>query len=233
MTITPAIIISGKGARMNAKDFFADRLPAFTKGVNRSNVIIALVALAIILNALFSHLVLSRNGLRELIEPGNRLPDFSMKLTDGREISNRDFLGKPAVYFFFANWCPCAHLSVKFVKRAFEENRGRNVSIYGVGIQDSQVRYGDFAKKHGVLFPVADRGGDGFAESMGIRTTPTLVFVDDKGIIRFYFMGKVERYEQVEKGLHAIMEAAPGGKGVILSNGEGALSGKGFFVASE
>lgn len=174
------------------------RLPIFVKSANRSNVIIVLVALIIILNAIFNHLVSTRNGLRELIEPGNKLPDFSMKLIDGREITNRDFLGKPAVYFFFANWCPCAHLSAKFIKRAFEENKGSNLAIYGVGIQDSTARYGDFVKKHDIAFPVADRGGDGFAKSMGIRTTPTLVFVDNKGIIRFYFMGKVERYDQVE-----------------------------------
>ncbi len=185
------------------------KLPESIKNINRSNVIIALVALIIILHAIFNHLVLTRNGLRELIEPGNKLPDFSMKLIDGREVSNHDLLGKPAVYFFFANWCPCAHLSAKFIKRAFEENKGGNLSIYGVGIQDSAARYGDFVKKHDIAFPVADRGGDSFAESMGIRTTPTLVFVDDKGMIRFYFMGKVERYEQVEKGLNAIMGATP------------------------
>lgn len=208
-TNIPPVTITGiEGAHMEAKSSFMARLPAFAKGVNRSNVIIALVALAIILNALFSHLVLARHGLRELTEPGNRLPDFSIKLIDGREVSNRDFLGKPAVYYFFANWCPCAHLSVKFVKRAFEENRGRNLSVYGVGIQDSPARYGDFVKKHGIVFPVADRGGDSLAESIGVRTTPTLVFVDDKGIIRLYFMGKVERYEQVEKGLSAIMGTA-------------------------
>ncbi len=208
MNLTPTIIIRIKETNMNMKDFFAVRLPAIVKGVNRSNVIIALVALAIILNALFNHLVLSRSGLREMIEAGNKLPDFSMKLIDGRDVSNRDFLGKPAVYFFFANWCPCAHLSIKFVKRAFEKNKGSNLAIYGVGIQDSTARYGDFVKKHNIEFPVANRGGDDFAESLGIRTTPTLVFVDDKGIVRFHFLGKVERYEQVETGLNTIMGTA-------------------------
>lgn len=204
----PATTTNIEETYVESRDYFMTRLPAFVKGINRSNIIIALVALIITLNALFNHLVLSRNGLREMIEPGNKLPDFSMKLIDGREVSNRDFPGKPAVYFFFANWCPCAHLSAKFVKRAFEENEGRNLSVYGVGIQDSTARYADFVKKHDIAFPVADRGGDALAESMGIRTTPTLVFVDDQGIIRFYFMGKVERYEQVEKGLAGIMKAA-------------------------
>lgn len=208
MNITPAIIIRIKEAGMNIIDFFAVRLPTLVKGVNRSNVIIALVALAIILNAIFNHLALARSGLREMIEAGNRLPDFSMKLIDDRDISNRDLLGKPAVYFFFANWCPCAHLSVKFVKRAFEKNKGSNLAVYGVGIQDSTARYEDFVKKHDIEFPVANRGGDDFAESLGIRTTPTLVFVDDKGIVRFHFLGKVERYEQVEKGLSAILGTA-------------------------
>lgn len=208
MTITSAIITRGKEARMNTKNFFGVRVSALAQGVNRSNVIIALVALAIILNALFNHLVLSRSGLREVIEPGNRLPDFSMTLIDGRDVSNRDFLGKPAVYFFFANWCPCAHLSVKFVKRAFENYKGTSLAVYGVGIQDKRTHYGEFAKKHDIGFPVADSGGDAFAESMGIRTTPTLVFVDDKGIVRFLFLGKVERYEQIEEGLGTIMGTA-------------------------
>lgn len=207
--MTPAIIIRIKKARMNTKGFFALRLPALVKGVSRSNIIIALVALAIILNALFNHLALARSGLREMIEAGNRLPDFSMKLIDGRDVSNRDFLGKPAVYFFFANWCPCAHLSVKFVKMAFEKNKESNLAVYGVGIQDATARYGDFVKKHDITFPVANRGGDDFAESLGIRTTPTLVFVDGQGIVRFHFLGKVERYDQVEMGLSTILKTAP------------------------
>ncbi len=191
---------------MDCKAFLITRLPMRVRQTNRANIIIFLVALAIILNALFNHLLFSHNGLRELVEPGNRFPAFSMKLIGGREVVNRDFAGKPALYFFFANWCPCAHLSAKFIKKAFEENGGKNLAVYGVGIQDSRGGYGEFVKKHGIAFPVADRGGDDLADSIGIRTTPTLVFVDDAGIIRSYFMGKIERYEQVENGLHAIMK---------------------------
>ncbi len=168
------------------------------------NKIIALLAIGILLNGLFNNMVLSQNSLKPQLEPGTKLPEFSLKLTDGREVSNRNFVGKRAVYFFFANWCPCAHLSAEFVKRLFDENRASGLAVLGVGMQDTPEHIGAFQKKHGLGFPVGNKGGDAMAEGVGIRTTPALVFVDEKGLIKFYFLGKIEKYEQVLEGLRRL-----------------------------
>ena len=177
-------------------------------GVSR-NQIIVLLAVALLSNGLFNHMVFSQNGLKPVLEPGTNLPEFSLKLTDGREISNKNFVGKQAVYFFFANWCPCAHLSAQFVKKLADENVAGSPAVLGVGMQDTPEHIEAFVKKHGLVFPVGNKGGDDMAESIGIRTTPALVFVDDKGVIRHYFLGKIEKYEQVREGLDKLAGRPP------------------------
>lgn len=192
-TINPAI--AGPGAPVGA-----------AKSRNR---IIALLAIGILLNGLFNNMVLSKNGLKPPLEPGSKLPDFSLKLTDGQEVSNRNLVGKKAVYFFFANWCPCSHLSARFVKQLFDENGAGGLAVLGVGMQDTPEHIEAFQKKHGLGFPVGNKGGDAMAEGVGIRTTPALVFVDERGVIRFYFLGKIEKYEQVLEGLRRLEGKPP------------------------
>ena len=171
---------------------------------NRFNQIIFLVALAITLNAF-----LSTSESNELLKIGDPVPPFALKLINGQEIANVDFQSKPTMYFFYANWCPCSHRSMKWIKMAANNNSSTEFSTLGIGIQDSSKKLEEFAKLHELTFPVSAGGsGKSMANSIGVQTTPTTIFADSSGIIRWIFVGRVDRYDQLEEGLKQILDSS-------------------------
>jgi peroxiredoxin len=170
----------------------------------RRNLIILLAALAILLNGLFNFFTSQGNSHNEMIKIGARFPNFSIKQLDDRIVTADEFKGKPTIYFFFANWCPCSHASVELVKKAIADNARHGVALCSIGIQDTPEELAKFIKKHNMPPPVGVSGGKEMADQLGIRTTPTTLFVDANGVVRHIFIGKIERYEQIGNGVISI-----------------------------
>ena len=168
---------------------------------NRLNQIIFLIALAIILNAFFN-----TSESNDMLKIGDSIPPFTLKLMNEKEITNDDFHNKPAMYLFYANWCPCSHRSMKWIKMAVNNNSSTKLSTLGIGIQDSQKKLEEFANLHQLTFPVSTVGGKSMANSIGVKTTPTTIFADSSGIIRWIFVGRIDRYDQLEEGLKRILQ---------------------------
>lgn len=169
----------------------------------RRNLIILLAALAILLNGV-SNFVSSARKANELIPVGSPLPEFSLKQSGNSAFSTSAFKGKPAMYYFFANWCPCSHESVPFLRQVMADNAQSGVTMVGVGIQDTPAELESFVKRHKMTTPVGISGGNDMANTLGVRTTPTTLFVDADGVVRFIHIGKIERYDQIAKGVEAI-----------------------------
>lgn len=169
----------------------------------RSNQIIFLVAMAILLHALLNQSVAGRP---DLLKIGDSIPPFQLKTIGGGKVSEADFIGKPTVYFYYADWCPCSHYSIGYIKKARAEYRDAGLALMGIGMQGSSDKLEGFAKKYELDFPVSVKGGDDVARSMGVKTTPTTLFVDEAGVVRSIFVGRIERYEQISGGLNSIMK---------------------------
>jgi len=169
----------------------------------RLNLIVMLVAALFLLNAVLEFSAQSRQV--KLLEIGDKIPPFSLALLGGGEITEKSFLTKPTMYFFFANWCPCSHSSVQWIKQAGARYATDGLQIVFIGVQDSTKELEKFAGKHKLEFPVNVSGGETLAGAVGIKITPTTVFSDGQGVIRSIFIGKVERYDQLKKGLDSIL----------------------------
>lgn len=172
----------------------------------RLNQAIFLIAAIILLNGLLDHSIESRTSKK--LQIGDSIPQFSLQLLSGKKVSEKDFLGKPTLYFFYAGWCPCSHQSVGWIKKAVEENKSNGLNVFYIGIQDSSDKLEEFAKTHKLTFPVAVNGGQTVASGIGVIITPTTLFVDEKGVIKSTFIGKIERSDQLENGLKSIFPSA-------------------------
>lgn len=196
-----------------------ENAPLATKSRRRVNQIILLGALALILNALFNHFVTDASKLNKTLKVGNPFPAFSFTTMSGSPVSEKDFIGKPTVYYFFASWCPCSHQSMSLIKKMYAENGKSGLSMLAVGIQDSSTGLAQFAKLHKIEFPVITENGPALAHEAGVEITPTTVFVDGEGVIQYAHVGKIERYEQITEGLNKIL------KKPVTSSSPGVLAG--------
>lgn len=188
-------------ATTTATDAVAEKAPVPRS--KRVNQIIFLAAAAFLLNALLNQAMDSRN--KKTLAPGAAMPSFSLSVMGGGEKSEKDFLGKPTLYFFYANWCPCSHESVGWVKKAYREHKAEGLAVLSVGIQDSSSNLESFAQRHNLEFPVSASGGDGLASDVGVTITPTTVLVDRDGIIRSVLVGKIEEYSQLSESLKSVL----------------------------
>ncbi|MDH5478494.1 MAG: TlpA family protein disulfide reductase [Nitrospinota bacterium] len=178
----------------------------FSRKVNR---LILLAAAAVLLNAVYDYS--ARPVEAKLLDQGDPIPEFSLNLLDGGQASRQGFMGRPMLYYFYANWCPCSHESVVNIRKAVEEGKAAGLGVMFVGIQDSRENLEKFARTHKLQFPVAVEGGQMFSDRVGISVTPTTVFVDSAGVVQSFFVGKVERFGQLEDGLKSIMpQGQPG-----------------------
>jgi len=198
MTTQTTAINGGQALDSSGRPAAAD--VDFSRKVNR---LILLAAAAVLLNAVYDYS--ARPVEARLLDQGDPLPEFSLSLLDGGQASRQGFMGRPMLYYFYAGWCPCSHESVANIRRAVEEGKTAGVGVMFVGIQDSRDNLEKFARTHDLTFPVAVEGGQMFADRVGVSITPTTVFVDREGVVRSFFVGKVERFGQLEDGLGSII----------------------------
>lgn len=187
-------------------DAVSENAPLENKSGRRVNQIILLAALALILNALFNHFVTDASKVNKALKAGDRFPAFSFTALNGLAVSDKSFSGKPTIYYFYANWCPCSHESIQFIKKMGAENAQSGLMTLGVGIQDSPAGLAQYAKTHKLEFPVVTENGQDLAREAGVEITPTTIFVDSGGVIRYVHVGKIERYDQALEGLNAILK---------------------------
>ena len=134
---------------------------------------------------------------------GQRLPDFEVKDTNGGVVRTRDFLGKPALIFFYrGNWCPLCMAQVKEIAARYHEiiTLGTRVVLISPQPHDNTVK---LAGRFGVNFDfLTDEGNraarvlniampNGLPMGMGLlgydseTVFPTVIILDADGVIRW------------------------------------------------
>lgn len=118
--------------------------------------------------------------------------------------------GRPVLLFFWAHWCPDCKAQAPILARLAREFGPKGFALVGpsqhygyvAGGEDAsrpeetkyidQVRRQYYAELDAMPVPL---GEDAF-RTYGVSTTPTLVLVDSKGIVRMYHPGRMT-YEQL------------------------------------
>lgn len=123
---------------------------------------------------------------REL--PRGSAPAFALRTLDGDLVDNDALRGKPTLLVFWAPWCGvCRAMSqnVSWVA-SLERGRAHVVSVASDYQDPAQVR--TYVREHGVDYAVL-LGGKNAARAFGVRSFPTLFFLDERGQIRDAVIG--------------------------------------------
>jgi thiol-disulfide isomerase/thioredoxin len=139
-------------------------------------------------------------------EIGSRLPDFSVKDFQGREISSTDLRGKVVLIDFWATWCqPCKKEMPGYQKLA-ERYGPSGFTVIGFKF-DTMMDTEDpmlFAKKIGVRYPLAVAADDLKQKFGGVQGLPTTLMYDRQGILRQKIIG-FEYTDTVESQLKPLL----------------------------
>jgi len=124
-------------------------------------------------------------------EIGSRLPDFSLKDLQGREIFSADLRGKVVLIDFWATWCQPCKKEMPGYEKLLDRYGPHGFTVVGFKF-DTMMDMEDpalFAKKIGVRYPLVVASDDLKQKFGGIQGLPTTMLYDRDGILRKKIVG--------------------------------------------
>jgi thiol-disulfide isomerase/thioredoxin len=112
------------------------------------------------------------------------LPEGRFRLADQR--------GKPVLIEVFASWCPSCRSMAGTLSDVSATRRAREVSYVAVSVDDDPEAARDVAAAWRVPYAVAHDDGS-VSRQYSIRSLPTLILVDEAGMVREVAAGGVSR----------------------------------------
>ena len=124
-------------------------------------------------------------------EIGSRLPDFSVKDLQGREVSSADLRGKVVLIDFWATWCKPCKQEMPGYQKLVDLYGSRGFAVVGLKFNDMPDTEDPilFAKKLGVRYPLAVAPDDLRQKFGGIEGLPTTMLYDRQGTLRYKVIG--------------------------------------------
>ncbi len=112
------------------------------------------------------------------------LPDLN-----GRQVSLSDFKGKILFVNFWATWCPPCREEMPSMQKLHTRLKDKDFLIVAIDLQESAAPVKKFLKEYQLTFMtlLASKGEVGLL--FGIRSIPTTVILDKKGMIIGVAMG--------------------------------------------
>jgi thiol-disulfide isomerase/thioredoxin len=122
---------------------------------------------------------------------------FTANTVDGREFSGESLLGKPAVLWFWAPWCPTCQREAPMVGQIADANPA--VTFVGVAALDQLPAMQQFVAEYPVngFAHLADTDGGVWAK-FGVTHQPAYAFVDADGHVDV-FRGSLSEAELTER----------------------------------
>jgi len=116
---------------------------------------------------------------------GNLAPQFQLVQTDGAQVSLDSLRGRPAVVVFWTAWCPFCKEEAPHINELAAQYEARGVRVLGINIQDSEARTAGGVREFGIRYAVARDADARIAKLYKVQGTPTVIFLDKDGIVRY------------------------------------------------
>ncbi|NJP06986.1 MAG: TlpA family protein disulfide reductase [Chloroflexaceae bacterium] len=124
-----------------------------------------------------------------LLEVGDRAPDFRYTLADGSQHRLSDFQGQKVLLNFWASWCPpCTH-EMPDIQQAATTHAADGLTVLAVNFHEEADVIESFATEHNLSIPlIANPSGD-ISTRYGVTGLPVSFFINTDGTISYKQIG--------------------------------------------
>ena len=116
---------------------------------------------------------------------GEVAPNFQLAKIDGSPVSVSELRGHPAVLIFWTAWCPVCKEEAPHFNELAARYEPKGVRVLGINIQDSEARTKGGIEDFGIQYLVARDADAGVARLYKVTGTPTVIFLDRQGVVRY------------------------------------------------
>ncbi len=129
------------------------------------------------------------------------VPDFTLKSSEGEEVSLSDYAGKVVVLNFWASWCPPCKKEMPDFQKLYDELAESEDTVLLMlnqtdGKRETEKKADNYIEEEGLTFPILYDTGEVGGSIFGINSIPTTVVIDREGRLSDYVLGRTE-YQKV------------------------------------
>ncbi len=117
---------------------------------------------------------------------GELAPDFELVKTDGSRVSLSDLRGKPAVVVFWSTYCSSCREEAPELNRLAATFEPQGVKVLGINVDSSDARLAEGIEDFQIKYETVRDVGTNVARSYRVTGTPTVIFLDPKGVVRYF-----------------------------------------------
>ena len=121
----------------------------------------------------------------------------------GKKLTEKDFNGKPTVYYAWASWCPDCQKQLPIIKKLYDEYKDK-IEFILINIADGERETQDKAlsylkdKEYNFNYYSATENA---IDLLKINTIPTKVIVSKDGIVKNIHIEEFSSYEKLKKDI--------------------------------
>ncbi len=119
-------------------------------------------------------------------------PAFFLRDLGGKEVTLRDYKGKPLLLFFWGSWCQACKEDLVLLEKFYDRFRGRLeiLTIAVDGEREKKVRA--TIKEYRITLPVLLDQKERIARVYGVRMIPTAYLINQEGWMEGVIVGQRE-----------------------------------------
>ncbi len=133
---------------------------------------------------------------------GSYAPNFTAETLDGKDITLRDYRGKPMLLNFWATWCPPCRAEMPLLQQYYSKHQGE-YNMVAVNNAEPKAQVQAFIQQQGFTFTVALDPQQSIVAKYRIQGFPTTFFIDADGVIRYTHVGMLDE-ATLQAGLKSI-----------------------------
>lgn len=90
-----------------------------------------------------------------IVKTGQLVPDFTVRLTDGKEIPIKDLRGQVVMLQFTASWCGVCRKEMPFIESdIWQKYKDKGLRLYGIDRGEPVEKVKEFAKTMKITYPL-------------------------------------------------------------------------------
>jgi peroxiredoxin len=134
-----------------------------------------------------------------LVHAGDKAPDFTVEMLDGRSVTLSELQGKPVLLIFWATWCPPCREELSHLQEGVIDIFGDKITVLPISRGEKQETVEGFLDKMGYTFPVGLDGDQSIYKKYASNYIPRCFVINAKGVVEYAGVGYDE---EIAKKVH-------------------------------
>lgn len=146
-----------------------------------------------------------------IVKVGDKMPDFTMELTNGSTVKMSDLKGKVVMLQFTASWCSVCRKEMPFIEtEIWQKYKDRkDFALYGIDRDEPLATVKKFAKQTGVTYPLGlDPGADifGLVANKKAGITRNVIIDKDGTIVYLTRLFNRDEFDSMKKKIASLLK---------------------------